>query len=134
MKKLICTFSLLVLAAASAVAAGFPDIKLDDLKKEIAAKNVTVIDVNGSASYQAGHIPSALDFSAVKDDFASKLPTDKGALVVAYCGNPKCSAYAKAAKAAEALGYTNVKHFSEGIDGWKKAGEPTEKASASTKP
>ena len=130
MKKLICAFSLLVLAASGAVAAGFPDIKLVDLKKEIAAKNVTVIDVNGPASYEAGHIPSALDYSAVKDDLAAKLPKDKGTLIVAYCANPHCPAYAKAAKAAEALGYTNVKHFSDGIEGWKKAGEPTEKATA----
>lgn len=89
-----------------------------------------MIDVNGSASYEAGHIPSALDYDAIKDELAAKLPKDKGALIVAYCGNPNCPAYAKAAKAAAALGYTNVKHFSEGIDGWKKAGEPTEKLAA----
>jgi rhodanese-related sulfurtransferase len=130
MKKLLCTFGLLVLAAASAVAAGFPDIKLDDLKKEIAAKKVTLIDANGPGSYQSGHIPTALDYSAVESDLAAKLPKDKGALIVAYCGNPQCPAYARAAKAAEALGYTNVKHFSAGIDGWKSAGEPTEKAAA----
>ncbi|MEO8616774.1 MAG: rhodanese-like domain-containing protein [Luteolibacter sp.] len=127
MKKLLCTLSLLVLAAASAVAAGFPDIKLDELKKEIVAKNVTLIDANGPGSYESGHIPGALDFKVIKDDLAAKLPRDKGALIVAYCGNPQCPAYARAAKAAEALGYTNVKHFSAGIDGWKKAGEPTEK-------
>jgi rhodanese-related sulfurtransferase len=56
------------------------------------------------------------------------LPADKAALVVAYCGSPKCGAYKKAANAAVQLGYTNVKHFSGGISGWKSAGEPTEAA------
>ena len=31
-----------------------------------------------------------------------------------------------AAKAAKELGYTNVKHLSAGISGWKDAGEKTE--------
>ena len=36
----------------------------------------------------------------------------------------------KAAKAAEKLGYTNVKHLSAGISGWKDAGKPLEKGAA----
>ena len=47
------------------------------------------------------------------------LPADKNALIVAYCGGPKCGAWKKAAKAAAALGYTNIKHFSGGISGWQ---------------
>jgi rhodanese-related sulfurtransferase len=55
----------------------------------------------------------------------AKLPADKNALVVAYCGGPSCNAYTAAAKKAKALGYTNVKHLSAGISGWKAAGEKT---------
>lgn len=127
MKKFLTSLAL-VLVAGSAFAAAFPDISRDDLKKAIDAKSVTVIDVNGTASYKSGHIPGAIDFVAVKGDLASKLPADKDALVVAYCGSPACGAYAKAAQAAKDLGYTNVKHYSGGISGWKEAGEPTEKA------
>jgi rhodanese-related sulfurtransferase len=36
-------------------------------------------------------------------------------------------AYKSAATKAEELGYTNVKHLSAGISGWKEAGEKTEK-------
>ena len=61
--------------------------------------------------------------------FATLLPKDKNALIVAYCGGPKCMAYKQAAKKAEALGYKNVKHLSAGIAGWKEAGEKTEKKS-----
>ena len=72
------------------------------------------------------HVPSALNFAAIKDNLASSLPKKKDALIIAYCGNPKCGAYLKAAKAAEKLGYTNIKHMAAGISGWKAAGMKTE--------
>jgi rhodanese-related sulfurtransferase len=105
-----------------------PDISIKDLKKAIEDKKVTVIDVNGTESYQEGHIPTAIDFEAKKDKLKELLPKEKDALVVAYCGGPQCGAYKQAAKAAMALGYTNVKHLSAGIKGWKDAGEKVEKA------
>lgn len=106
-----------------------PDISIKDLKKAIDAKKVTVIDVNGTDSYKDGHIPTAIDFEAKKDKLKDVLPKDKDALVVAYCGGPQCMAYKAAAKAAIAMGYTNVKHLPAGISGWKEAGEKTEKPS-----
>ena len=126
MKKLL-TLALSLLFAGSVFSAEFPDISIADLKKAIEEKKVTVIDVNGAASYDKGHIPGAINFATAKDSLASKLPSDKGALVVAYCGGPSCSAYQRAAKAAQELGYTNVKHLSAGISGWLQAGETTEK-------
>ena len=126
MKKLL-VFALSLVCASSLFAAGFEDISIADLKKAIEEKKVTVIDVNGSDSYKAGHVPTAIDFEAKGGDIASSLPADKGALVVAYCGGPSCNAYQAAAKKAVALGYTNVKHLSAGISGWKSAGEKLEK-------
>ena len=126
MKKLL-TLALSLVFAAGAMAAEFPDISISDLKTAIAAKKVTVIDVNGSDSFKEGHVPSAIDFEANADKLASQLPKEKDALVVAYCGGPSCNAYQRAAKAATALGYTNVKHLSAGISGWKKEGEKLEK-------
>lgn len=127
MKRLLALSAVLCLASI-AVAGEFPEISLADLKSAIAAKKATLLDVNGSDSYQQGHIPTAKDFEAVKGQLAKVLPEDKKALVVAYCGGPKCGAYQAAAKAAKELGYTNVKHFAGGISGWKEAGEKTDKA------
>lgn len=126
MKKLI-TLLASAFVAISAQAGEFPDISIAELKKAIAEKKVTVLDVNGSDSFKKGHIPTAIDFRANKDQIAGMLPSDKSALVVAYCGGPTCGAYAAAAKKATALGYTNVKHLSAGISGWLQANEPTEK-------
>lgn len=127
MKKLFALFAA-TLISASAFAGEFPDISIADLKKAIADKKVTVIDVMGSKSYAEKHVPGAIDFASVKADFAKALPADKNALVVAYCGGPSCKAYQAAANAAEKLGYKNIKHLSAGISGWVSAGEKTEKA------
>ena len=105
-----------------------PDISLPELKQAIADKAVMLLDCNGSKSYASGHIPGAVDFKEADADLAKRLPKDKGALVVAYCGGPKCLAYKAGAEAATKLGYTNVKHFSGGISGWKEAGEKIEMA------
>ena len=126
MKKLLA-FGAVALCAAAVYAAHYPEIKINDLKSAIASKQVTIIDVNGTESYRQGHIPGAVDFTANKEKLASVLPKDKNALVVAYCGGPKCNAYEAAAKAAQKLGYTNVKHLTAGISGWQEAGERMEK-------
>ncbi|MCC6233014.1 MAG: rhodanese-like domain-containing protein [Verrucomicrobiales bacterium] len=126
--KRILSFLAASALAFSAFAGEFADISISEVKSLIKAKKVTLIDVNGSESYKKGHVPTALDFDAVEKDLAKKLPADKESLIVAYCGGPKCSAYQAAAKAAEKLGYKNVKHMSAGISGWIQAGEKTEKA------
>ncbi len=124
MKKIILLATTLLLTAA--VWAGqFPEITIDQLKAAMQAKSVTLLDVNGTESYKAGHIPGAIDYEASKEKLAAALPKDKDALIVAYCGGPSCGAYAKAAKAAKDLGYKNVKHLSAGISGWKAGGEKT---------
>jgi rhodanese-related sulfurtransferase len=124
MKKLLL-LAVTALFAISLNAGEYPDISIKELKSLIAAKKVTVIDVMGAKSYKLGHVPTAISFNR---NLAKALPKDKDALIVAYCGGPSCKAYKRAAGLAEKLGYTNVKHMSAGISGWKKAGGKLEKA------
>jgi len=126
MKKLHIIAALLLLSS-TAHASSFPDISLADLKAAMAAKKVTLLDVNGPVTYANGHIPGAIDFTAHTADLAKVLPADKNSLIVAYCGNEHCGAYARAAEAAKKLGYADVEHFKPGIAGWESANEPTEK-------
>jgi rhodanese-related sulfurtransferase len=125
MKKIL-TLLIGLLFTANLMAGEFPDISIADVKKAITEKKATLIDVNGSDSWKAGHVPTAIDFDAAGDKLAAQLPQDKGALVIAYCGGPSCGAYKAAANKAKELGYTNVKHMAAGISGWKSAGEKTE--------
>lgn len=127
MKKLFASLFALAVSSIAVFAGDYPDISIAELKRAIAEKKVVVLDVNGSDSYSRGHVPSALNFSSVKDNLSSVLPKDKGTLVVAYCGGPSCNAYTRAANAAKELGYTNVKHLSAGISGWLQAKEEVEK-------
>ena len=134
MKKFLMTLLAATLAFAGITRADeYPSISIGDLKKAIAEKKVVVIDVNGSDSYKAGHIPGAIDFEASKEKLATMLPKDKNTLVVAYCGGPACNAYTAGAEAAKKAGYTNVKHLTAGISGWVEAKEKTEAAKEAKK-
>jgi len=128
MKSLIAAVTT-VLLVATAYAGEVQNITIPELKAAIATGKVTLLDANGTESWQKGHIASAINFKADQDKLANLLPKDKNALVVAYCGGPKCMAYKAAAAAAQKLGYTNVKHLPAGIKGWVAAGEPTDKGS-----
>jgi rhodanese-related sulfurtransferase len=128
MKKLLALVCTLLLGSVAMAEDKYPDISHDELKTAIEKKAVTLIDVNGTATYEKGHIPGAVDYNKVKLKLADLLPKNKDALIVAYCANENCSAYQAGAKAAKDLGYTNVKHYSKGIMGWKDAGEKTEVA------
>lgn len=126
MKKLLALIAVAVLAV-NVQAGEYPDITIGDLEKAIKAGKVTLIDVNGKNSYKKGHIPGAVLFSN-KEALAKQLSkVKKNTLVVAYCGNPRCSAYKRGATAAAELGFKNVKHLSAGIQGWIKNKRQVEK-------
>jgi rhodanese-related sulfurtransferase len=57
---------------------------------------------------------------------AQTLPEDKNARLIFYCANEKCTASHTAAKRALESGYKDVFVMSDGIEGWKKAGQPTD--------
>lgn len=54
------------------------------------------------------------------------LPADTSALIVASCRSEACGAYKKEAKGGLALAYTDVKHYSPGIEGWREPNSPIE--------
>jgi rhodanese-related sulfurtransferase len=99
-------------------------ITVEELKKAIAEKKVTIVDTNGSESFAKGHIPSALDAKA--DGFDAKLPADKASLIVLYCGAEKCTGCKDSEKITK-LGYTNIKCLADGLKAWTKADGKLEK-------
>jgi rhodanese-related sulfurtransferase len=108
--------------AAPSQAAEVPSISHKALVKAIKTKKVTILDVNGTESFKAGRIPGAINFETAQANLKARLPRNKKALIVAYCGSPQCGAYKQGAEAARKLGYTNIKHYSPGISGWVKSG------------
>jgi rhodanese-related sulfurtransferase len=84
------------------------------------AEDVMVIDSRPKrAKYDKGHIPLAVSIADLEfDKHMDKLPKDKNALLIFYCGGQKCKLSHKSAYKAEKLGYTNVKVFADGYPGW----------------
>lgn len=115
--------------AKASEAAMAPEVTLDELTKLVISKGALIVDANSADTFKEGHIPGAVSFAANESKFAEVLPKDKSALIVAYCGGPRCTAWEDAAAAAKKLGYTNVKHYKGGIKGWKEAGQKLDKAS-----
>lgn len=97
----------------------YPEISYSELKSVVEAKGATVFDVNSKESFAKIHVPTAVHYATVEAKFGSALPKDKNALVIAYCGGPSCTAWKKAAERACSMGYTNIKHFKDGIKGWE---------------
>ena len=52
-----------------------------------------------------------------------ELPKD--AEIVTYCAGPACSQSTQAAQKLTDLGYTNVRAYTDGLEGWKAAGRET---------
>ena len=98
----------------------FTDVSMKEMKTIVKNKSATIFDVNSEKSFKKSHIPGAIHFASNKDNFQKVLPKDKSTMIVAYCGGKMCTAWQRAAKAACEMGYTNIRHFSEGIKGWNK--------------
>jgi rhodanese-related sulfurtransferase len=121
----ILTVCLTALVVQKAVAeeSEYIEIRFSDLKQAIADKKVTLIDCNGTQTFENGHIPGAIDLEASRDKLAELLPKNKDVLIVSYCGGGNCPKYKHGAAAAIKLGYTNVKFYGGGMHAWKSAGE-----------
>lgn len=99
----------------------------DELRAEMSAGLVTVIDALGGWYYEQQHLPGSLPLAPpeVAEKATSLLP-DKGAAIVTYCSNEACSnSHTVAAELIE-LGYTNVWTYPAGIQDWVAAGLPVE--------
>ncbi len=102
-------------------------ITRDELRAEIGAGTVTVVDALGGDYYAKQHLPGAIPL--VESDVADRAPVllpDRGAPIVTYCSNPACPNSQRVADRLAALGYSNVRKYREGIEDWVAAGLPTE--------
>jgi rhodanese-related sulfurtransferase len=102
-------------------------ITREQLRTEMEAGRVTVVDALGGDYYTKQHLPGAVPLveDEVTDRAATLLP-DRTAPIVTYCSNPSCPNSGRVADRLTALGYTNVRKYREGIEDWGAAGLPTE--------
>ncbi len=107
----------------------FKLIDVPALETMMKASKVQIYDANNEKTRLSdGLIPGAKALETVSQyDVKKTLPTDTKTPLVFYCANTQCTASHTAAKRATEAGYIDVNVMSDGIQGWKKAGKPTEK-------
>ncbi|MBE0614894.1 MAG: rhodanese-like domain-containing protein [Burkholderiales bacterium] len=88
-------------------------------------KGVMLIDARPTGrKFNPGHIPGAVNIpDSHFDQMKDQLPQDKSTLLLYYCEGPTCVLSHNSAKKAEALGYTNVKVYTNGYPEWVAKGE-----------
>lgn len=80
-----------------------------------------LIDARPKRVADKGMVPTAINISDTEfDKNVDKLPADKTALLIYYCGGMECVLSDKSADKARKLGYTNVVTYPPGYPEWEK--------------
>lgn len=105
----------------SSIPEGF--LAMGDIEKfnEAIDNGAFLVDVREVAEYEEGHIPDAINIPIrTLAQNLSEIPTDQPVFI--YCKSGHRAALSTAA--LQTMGFTNVRSFSPGFDGWSNAGEP----------
>ncbi len=126
-----CVAVLLAAATATATAqtddlTKVPRLSLAEYRPLQAKNAVLTIDVRDPHGFDAGHIPGALNVSAVDVEIMGNRMLKEKRPIVAYCACPdEHSSLVVAAKLMR-IGVKDIKVLVGGWDAWKKAGGKTE--------
>ena len=92
---------------------------------------VTVVDALPATPYGQRHLPDAINVVQEDSDehIAGALP-DKDAAIVTYSSDAACTRGPALSARLEALGYTSVRIYREGIADWVGAGLPVDRPQA----
>lgn len=119
-------FAVLPVAAQPDDLTKVPRITLAQFKPLHAKNAVLTIDVRDPHGFDAGHVPGALNVSAVDVEIMGNRILKEKRPVVAYCACPdEHSALVVAAKLMR-IGVKDIKVLNGGWNGWKAAGGKVE--------
>lgn len=101
------------------------EISLNELTaKRERGEPLILVDVLSHEHFAHIHLPGSINLPLpVLRELAPLLFGREEQLIV-YCAGAECNASLTAAKLLEQLGFTDVRHFSGGIEEWVKAGLP----------
>ncbi|MCH7828436.1 rhodanese-like domain-containing protein [Patescibacteria group bacterium] len=101
-------------------------ITSEELKQKIDNKeDFVLVDTLMEGGYEMRHVPGAVSVpygTNFLQEFEKKVAAPKDKEIIIYCASATCQLSVLAADALEEAGYTNVKHYKEGIAGWQQAG------------
>lgn len=99
-------------------------ISREDIQSKLATgEAMTLVEALPAKYFDQGHLPGAVNLPLDQIETLSdeKLP-EKSELVVVYCSNTQCNNSRQAAEKLRALGYVNVREYTEGKADWQDAG------------
>ncbi|MCP9975369.1 rhodanese-like domain-containing protein [Streptomyces somaliensis] len=113
-----------------------PLVKRDELKAEMDAGKVIVVDTMPTAYYEREHLPGAVNIpgfpyeeaARFTDELAPTVLPDRTKPIVVYCANVPCRNSELVGARLVSLGYTDVRKYREGIEDWVAHGLPTQTA------
>ena len=106
-----------------------PPIDADELADALADPDVVVIDAQGNGGFETAHLEGAVNFSL--DDVAGQaasILTSPDQRAVLYCTDENCVGAEFVGTQLVEAGYTNLRRFPAGVDGWAALGLPVNSA------
>ncbi len=88
-------------------------------------QRVPVINVLDQDSYEQKHIPDSVSVPLSEPNFVDQVDeqvSNRTDPVVVYCASSSCDASERAAEKLERAGFTGVRDFEAGVEGWAEAG------------
>jgi mannose-6-phosphate isomerase-like protein (cupin superfamily) len=105
-------------------------ISRDELRSALEDNSVTVVDALPPAPFGKRHLPGALNLVEEDPDArVNEVLPDKASAIVTYSTDADCTRGPALADRLRALGYTDVRTYPEGIEGWVAAGLPVDRPS-----
>jgi rhodanese-related sulfurtransferase len=102
-------------------------ITREELQAAIDDGSVTVLDALPAAPYGARHLPGSLNLAAEDlDGRLDEILDERSAPLVVYSTDSACTRGPELAERLEGLGFTDVRVYPDGIEGWVAAGLPVE--------
>lgn len=108
-----------------AILMGLKSMSCRDVSHALAERRIAVFDVNVPSRWADARVPGARHLDPVHFS-ENDLPADKHAPLVFYCSNTMCRKAPLAARRAKAMGCTDVRVMSAGIQGWVAERLPVE--------
>jgi rhodanese-related sulfurtransferase len=98
-----------------------------ELRRRLAAGDVTLLDVRPADEFAAGHIPGAISIPV--DQLTARAATlPKGKKIVAYCRGPYCVMAVDAVELLRRRGY-RARRLTDGVPAWRARGYPVVRGS-----
>src|SRR5439155_16636192 len=106
-------------------------ITLEQVRQELDAGEVTLVEALGPAYFEDAHLPGAINIPHDRvDELAPRLLPDKTARIVVYCASGPCQNSEIATLRLGQLGYTHGADYHDGKAEWLGAGLPVERGAA----